>query len=167
MDSIAAMNKKSVQKVLDDRARTQKSINRTPTATNNHSQCLDGTEKGISVTGPTRTNRERVEYSPVSTHVVHLNRPSVIAPGGTLPQATFVGTESKWAPPLPDLETALGGPSFPWIPALDARLRHKMTFRMLAEYNDLRDEALKSLNPRPQCIRKLYILVKKYYHQSG
>lgn len=47
------------------------------------------------------------------------------------------------------------------------RLRLKMAFRTLAEYNDLREEALKSLNPRPQCVRKLYILVKKHYHPSA
>ncbi|KAF9544406.1 hypothetical protein EC957_012110 [Mortierella hygrophila] len=115
MDSITVMNKKSLQWMLEERARTQKT--------------------------------------------------SVTASAATPPQP--VASEPKWAPPLPDLETALAGPPFPWIPAPDVRLRLKMAFRTLAEYNDLREEALASLNPRPQCVRKLYILVKKHYHPSA
>ncbi|KAF8934636.1 hypothetical protein BGZ47_010275 [Haplosporangium gracile] len=153
--------------MLDDRARTQNSIDRTLTTINNGSQSLDRIKKGVAVAGPIRTSREKLEYSPVSTHVVHPNKPSVTAPSAALSQAASADTESKWAPPLPDLETALSGPPFHWIPAPYARLRHKMAFRTLAEYNELRDEALKSSNPRPQCVRKLYILVKKCYHQSG
>ncbi|KAG9066730.1 hypothetical protein KI688_012639 [Linnemannia hyalina] len=105
MDSITAMNKKNVQWMLEERARTQKFINRNTSATTNRSQSPD--------------------------------------------------------------RIALAGPPFPWIPAPDVRLRLKMAFRTLTEYNDLREEALASLNPRPQCVRKLYILVKKHYHPSA
>lgn len=118
MDSIAEMNKQNLQWILAARVRTQNFINRdTSTATTNRSQSPDRTEKGVS--GPTRTTRERVEYSPVSTHVVLPNKTTATAPAATPLQP--VTSEPKWAPPLPDLETALAGPPFPWIPAPDGK----------------------------------------------
>ncbi|KAF9341569.1 hypothetical protein BGZ91_006647 [Linnemannia elongata] len=164
MDSIAAMNKKSLQRRLKDRVRAQKVINRnTSTIATNHSQNPECIEKGVL--GPTRTSRDRVKYSSLPTHVVHPTRTSAIAPAATPPKP--VTSESKWAPPLPNLEAALAGPPFLWIPAPDVHLRLKMAFRTLAEYNDLREEALMSPNPRPQCVRRLYILVKKHYYPSA